>query len=81
MDRFLRIVQKPATIDVEINEEMLKYFNSQVKIWNNFSISQQKCLLLPLEERATMLKKYYVELQSRQSSGNIFFVFVFFFVV
>ena len=69
MERFLSKVEEPNH-DIEINEEKLKYFRSQVKIWEYLTISHQKFLSLPSEEKSTL--KYYAELESRQSADNFF---------
>ena len=69
MDRFLSIAQESSP-EIEINEEKLKYFTSKIKIWNYFQITQQHFLSLPEEEKTTMLKKYYRELESRQSTDK-----------
>ena len=71
MGHFLSIVEDSSR-ETEINEEKLKYFTSQIKIWDYYGIPQQKFLSLPTEEKSTMLKKYYNELDGRQSSGKIF---------
>ena len=80
MERFLSIGEKPNH-DIEINEEKLKYFASQVKIWDYFNITHQKFLSLPSEKKSTLLKKYYAELECRQLAGNSFFNFVWLFEI
>ena len=79
MERFLSMVEEPNH-DIEINEEKLKYFTWQVKIWEYFSTSHQKFLSLLSEEKPTLLKKYYAELESRQLAGFFFFFLLFNFV-
>ena len=69
IDRFLSIVQESSP-EIEINKEKLKYFTSKIKIWDYFQITQQHFLSLSEEEKTAILKKYYRELESRQSTGK-----------
>ena len=70
MDSFLSIVEESSQ-QTEINEERFRFFASQIKIWDYFGITQQKFVSLPNEEKSMMLKKYYHDLESRQSTAKI----------
>ena len=59
---------------IDIDDKKLKYFTNKIKIWDYFDITQGYFLLLP-EEKKTLLKRYYVELESRQLTGKFGFVF------
>ena len=74
MDRFLSIVEESSQ-QTEINEEKLEYFISKVEIWHSFGMLQQNFVPLSQEEKTTMLRKYYHDLESRKSAGRIFHLF------
>ena len=74
MENFLRIVEENSVED-EINEARLRFFTTEMKIWDYFNITQQKFSSLNTEERCSLLKKYYCDLKSKyQPSGKIIFV-------
>ena len=76
MENFLRIVEQDSAED-QTDEDRLKLFTSKIKIRDYFSISQQKVSSLSLEERTSMLKKYYHDLSSKlQVSCKIYLLFV-----
>ena len=94
MESFLRVV-KPDSVEDHIKEDRLKFFTSEfiihsavcssphtlTKIWDYFSIYQQKLSSLSLEERNSMVKKYYRDLNIKfQVSGKIYLLLVFLFL-
>ena len=94
MESFLRVV-KPDSLEDHIKEDRLKFFTSTfiihlalcssphtlTKIWDYFSVYQQKLSSLSLEERNSMVKKYYRDLNIKfQVSGKIYLLLVFLFL-
>ena len=77
MENILRIAQQDSAVEDQIYEDRLKFFTSKVKIWDYFSISQQRWLSLSLEERTSMFKKFYHNLDAKlQVSVKIYLLFV-----
>ena len=74
MEHFLSIVEGNSA-EEEINEERLKYFTSKIKIWDYFSLSQQKLASPSTEEKSSMLKRYYSDLNSRYLAEGKFGIF------
>ena len=74
MENLLRIVEGNAD-EEEINEEKLRFFNTKVKVWEYFNISQQKHVSLSTEEGSTMLKRYYHKLNSKCLAGKFCFCY------
>ena len=62
---------------IDIDDRKLNYFTNKIKIWDYFDITQDYFLWLPEEKTTTLLKRYYIELESRQLTGKLGFVFVF----
>ena len=69
MDNFLCVVE----------QDSVKYFTNKVKIWDYFSISQQKFSSLSLEERTSRIKKHYHDLDARfqDAKCSLFLGFLF----
>ena len=78
MDKFLSMLEKPQ-LEAVINEEKLKYFISKVSIWDYFGIPEKSYKSSSVEEKTSMLNKYYRELyQKHYGSVNQFYLFVIF---
>ena len=76
MEKFLQIVEAPTQPDeVEVDPPKLKFFNSKFKLWNFPKILASKFQNLPLEDKSSILKKYYVDmlLKYSGSKGKIIF--------
>ena len=69
MDNLLSILEDNSA-EQEIDETRLKYFTSKIKIWDYFNLPRQKLVSLSTEERSTMLKIYYNDLNSKYSAGK-----------
>ena len=60
MERFLSLLEKPPP-EVAIDEEKLNFFISKVTIWDYFSLSEQIYKPSSVEEKTSLLNKYYRE--------------------
>ena len=71
MEKLLRIVeQPPASEEVVIDGEKLRFFNSKSKIWNYAKISSSDYQKLSLEDRPSILKGHYVDMSAKCSLGS-----------
>ena len=61
MERFLSLLEKPPP-EVAIDEEKLNFFISKVTIWDYFLLSEQIYKSSSVEEKTSLLNKYYREL-------------------
>lgn len=78
----MRIVEQDSAAEDQIDEDRLKFCISKVKFWDYLRISQQKLSSIILEERTSLLKIYYRDLDAKfQVSGKIYLLFVSFFSV
>lgn len=76
MDQFLRLVENPRP--QVIDEERLKFFISKISIWDHFSIQQSSYLAMDVDEKTTLLKKYYSDLDLKyfgKETDKSFFLF------
>ena len=64
MERFLSLLEKPPP-EVAIDEEKLNFFISKVTIWDYFSLSEQIYKSSSVEEKTSLLNKYYRELYEK----------------
>ena len=64
MERFLSLLEKPPP-EVAIDEEKLNFFISKVTIWDYFSLSEQIYKSSSIEEKTSLLNKYYRELYEK----------------
>ena len=64
MERFLSLLEKPPP-EVAIDEEKLNFFISKVTIWDYFSLSVQIYKSSSVEEKTSLLNKYYRELYEK----------------
>ena len=75
MENSLRTVEENSA-EEGINKDRLKYFTTKIKIWDCFNISQQNFISLSTDERSSMLKRYYHNLNSRYlAAGKSFFLY------
>lgn len=73
----MRIVEQDSAAEDQIDEDRLKFCISKVKFWDYLRISQQKLSSIILEERTSLLKIYYRDLDAKfQVSGKIYLLFV-----
>ena len=79
MERFLSLLEKPPP-EVAIDEEKLNFFISKVTIWDYFSLSEQIYKSSSVEEKTSLLNKYYRELYEKYY-GVCNFVFFFNFLI
>ena len=78
----MRIVEQDSAAEDQIDEDRLKFCISKVKFWDYLRISQQKLSSIILEERTSLLKIYYRDLDAKfQVSDKIYLLFVSFFSV
>ena len=64
MERLLSLLEKPPP-EVAIDEEKLNFFISKVTIWDYFSLSEQIYKSSSVEEKTSLLNKYYRELYEK----------------
>ena len=68
------MLEDPGSSALAIYEEKLNIFNSKVSIWDHFSISENSYKSFSVEERKSMLNRYYSELyQKYYGPGNFIF--------
>ena len=68
------MLEDPRSSVLATDEEKLKFFNSKVSIWDHFSISENSYKSFSVEERKSMLSRYYSELyQKYYGPGNFIF--------
>ena len=65
MNKFFQIVKEPSSSSMEIKEDRRKFFASKIKIWDYADLSQADHQKLSVEDRSSILKKYYVDLSVR----------------
>ena len=76
MEQLLKIMEEPTpSNEVEIDAENLKFYNSQLKVWDYAKISAAEFQKLSFDDRSSILKKCYVDMTAIYSagSGNKFF--------
>ena len=86
MDQLIQIIEAPiSSDDVKMDPGKLKFFSSKLKIWDYAKITASEFQNLSYDDKANVLKKYYIDICSRYSSGSgksfFFFVCVFLFFV
>ena len=70
MEQLLKIVEEPTPAnEVEIDAEKLKFYNSQLKVWDYAKISAVEFQKLSFDDRSNILKKYYVDMTAKYSAG------------
>ena len=76
----MEIVEKPSTVEVNIDAEKLKFFNAKLKVWDYAKISFSDYQKLSIENRFSILKNYYHDICKNYSvgSGKIFCFIIFF---
>ena len=68
------MLEDPRSSVLATDEEKLKFFSSKVSIWDHFSISENSYKSFSVEERKSMLNRYYSELhQKYYGPGNFIF--------
>ena len=74
MDRFLSLLKKPQ--QKVRNEEKLKFCALNVSMWDYFSMAESSYKSLTVEEKTSLLNKYYSELDDRYygKTGNLIFI-------
>ena len=73
MEDFFRTVEEPSTQQqqqVEMDSSRLKFFRSEVKIWDFTGLSFTDYQKLSLEDRSSILNAYYAEMSQRYSTGS-----------
>ena len=68
MENPLNLTENPQP-QVTDNEK-LKFFTRKISIWDHFSIHEASYKLLSVEEKSALLKRYYVELDSKYYGGK-----------
>ena len=86
MDQLIQIIEAPiSSDDIKMDPGKLKFFSSKLKIWDYAKITASEFQNLSYDDKANVLKKYYIDICSRYSSGSgkslFFFVCVFLFFV
>ena len=71
MEEFLKIVKEPSSNEVVIDADKLKFFNSQLKVWEYAKISAAEFQKLSFDDRSSILKKYYVDMSAKYSVGAV----------
>ena len=56
MEEFLKIVQEPSSNEVVIDLNKLKFFNSQLKLWEYAKILAAEFQKLSLDNKSSILK-------------------------
>ena len=72
----MKIVEEPTpSNEVEIYAEKLKFYKSQLKVWDYAKVSAAEFQKLSFDDRSTILKKCHVDMTTKYSagSGNKFF--------
>ena len=69
MEEFLKIVQEPSSNEVVIDLNKLKFFNSQLKLWEYAKILAAEFQKLSLDNKSSILKQYYVDMSAKYLVG------------
>ena len=77
MDKFLKMVESKSSEEVTIDGERLKFFNSQLKVWEYVKISAVDYQKLSFDDRSSILKKYSVDISAKYSVGGSKILFSF----
>ena len=75
MDRYPSLLEKPQQ-EVIMEEKKLKYFISKVSVRDYFSISEQAYKSSSVDEKTSMLNRYYRELYQKYYGSGNFYLFV-----
>ena len=62
-------MEEPSSNKVEIDPDKLKFFNSQLKVWEYAKILAAEFQKLLFGNRSSILKKYYVDMCTKCSVG------------
>ena len=73
------MLEAPQQRKVVIDESKLRYFILKIPIWNYFRISEHAYKILPVEEKESMLNRYFNKLYEKYyGTGNfVFFILLF----
>ena len=67
----MEIVEKPSTVEVNIDAEKLKFFNTKLKVWDYAKISFSDYQKLVIDNRSSILKSYYRDMCKNYSVGSV----------
>ena len=79
MGEFLKMVEPKSLDEVAVDGARLRFFNSQLKVWEYAKFSAADYQKLSFDDRSSILKKYYVDMSAKYSvgAGKISFSFPF----
>ena len=69
MDEFLKMVEPKSLDEVVFNGERLKFFNSQLKVWEYAKISAAGYQKLSFDDKSIIFKKHCVDVSAKYSVG------------
>ena len=64
-------------VEETFDENLSIEFMKKVAIWDYFGISKNDYLTLSVQEKRDKISKYYSDMKSRKSGGNIYLLFFF----
>ena len=80
MEKYLSMLEGPRSSVLAIDETRLKFLNSEVSIWDRFTISEKSYKSSSIEEETSMLNRHLSELyQKYYHSGDLVFFWSSFF--
>ena len=77
MEKFLSIFEGSTSAnEVQIDADKLKFYNSQLKLWDYAKILASEFRKLSFDDKTSILKKYYVDMSAKYSvsAGKKFFI-------
>ena len=80
MDSLLKAAEnfeQKSSIEEPLDEKLFVEFMKKVAIWEYYGITKQAYLAMSEQEKRDKISKYYSDMVSRQSTGELFhFLFV-----
>ena len=71
MEKFLQIIELTAQAhEAEMDPQKLKFFNSNLKVWDFAKISSSEFQSLSFDDKSRLLKNYYLEMSSKYTEGR-----------
>ena len=80
MDSLLKAAEnfeQKRSIEEPLDEKLFVEFMKKVAIWDYYGITKQAYVAMSEQEKRDKISKYYSDMKSRQSTGELFhFLFV-----
>ena len=80
MDSLIKAAEnfdQKSSIEEPLDEKLFVEFMKKVAIWDYYGITKQAYVAMSEQEKRDKISKYYSDMKSRQSTGELFhFLFV-----